>query len=105
MTTMRQTIQPAHPMWRAGWVAALVALVLVAAIAIRATRLDTGSIESAPAHTHGINVTTVTATSDSAGGISVEKYRGPHGPNQTPKQISAVDYEIRPHGPNQMPKR
>lgn len=105
MSTMRETIRPAHPMWRAGWVAALVALVLVAAIAIEATRLETGSIESAPAQTHGIDVTTVTATSDSAGSISVEEYRGPHGPNQTPKQISALDYEIRPHGPNQMPKR
>lgn len=105
MSTMKETIRPAHPMWPAGWVAALLALVLVAAIAIGATRPATGSIESAPAQTHGIDVTTATATSDSAGGIFVEEYRGPHGPNQTPKQIPALGYEMRPHRPNQMPKR
>jgi hypothetical protein len=94
MSTRREVIQPPRPIGRQVWVAAIVALVLVAAVAIRATRFDTGSIEFVPVQAQPID-----ATSVPVGGSG-----GPHGPNQTPKQVPTRDGDIRVHGPNHMPK-
>jgi hypothetical protein len=95
MSTGRGIIQPAHPVRRQVWIAAIVALVLAAAvaIAISATRLDPGSIGFAPPQAQRIDATN-----------GPGEYLGPHGPHRTPKQMPARNHDFRPHRPNRTPK-
>jgi hypothetical protein len=103
MSTMRQTIQPRHPIRRRRIVAAIVSLVLFVAVATAATRFETTSIESGS--TQLTDARAVPATRVPAKTTSLDKRGRPHGRYQMPKQAPARDAGTRPHGPNQMPRR
>jgi len=96
MSTTRGSIEAAHRVGRQVWVAAIVTLLLVAALAVSiwAKTLDRGSVEFAPPLAQQVDGTEVPD-----GG-----YRGPHGPHATPKQ-QRPHVLVGPHGPNQIPKR